>query len=81
MIGKPEWFKYRKTQLTQNELGEMRNNPNNYKWKFFYFNSKDPRFLIHKRNIALGWTLNFANIYSYLIIFLIIVFIIKLGSK
>jgi len=24
-----------KTQLTQNELDEMRNNPNNYKWKFF----------------------------------------------
>ena len=65
-----------KTQLTQNELDEMRNNPNNYKWKIFYFNSKDPRFLIHKRNITMGWTLNFANTYSYLIVFLIFVIIL-----
>lgn len=64
-----------KTQFTQNELDEMRKDSKNYKWGIFYFSSKDPRFFISKRNIAMGWTLNFANPYSYLIIFLIIAII------
>lgn len=71
-----------KTQFTQNELDEMRKNPNNYKWGIFYFNSKDPRFFVPKRNIVMGWTLNFANTYLYLIVFLIIVVIaVSLESK
>lgn len=71
-----------KYEFKQNELDEMRKNPNNYKWGIFYFNSKDPRFFVPKRNIAMGWTLNFANTYSYLIVFLIIVIIlVSLVSK
>ena len=65
-----------KNQFTQNELDEMRKNPNNYKWGIFYFNSKDPRFFVPKRNIAMGWTLNFTNIHSYIIVFLVVVIIL-----
>lgn len=63
-----------KTQFDQNELDRMRNNPDNYKWGIFYFNSKDTRFILPKRNQWMGWTLNFANPYSYLIILGIIAF-------
>jgi len=65
-----------KNEFTQNELDEMRKDLNNYKWGIFYFNSKDPRFFVPKRNIAMGWTLNFANTYSYLIVVLIIVIVL-----
>ena len=65
--------------MTNNELDEMRKNPNNYKWGIFYFNPEDPRFFVSRRNIRIGWTLNFANPYSYLIVFLIIIFAIMIG--
>ena len=30
-----------KTQFEQHQLDEMRKNPDNYKWWFFYFNPRD----------------------------------------
>jgi uncharacterized membrane protein len=72
-----------KTQFNQDELDRMRNNPDNYKWGVFYFNPKDPRFILPKRYQWMGWTLNFANPYSYLIILGIIAFavlIVNLGK-
>ncbi len=69
-----------KTQFKQHELYEMRKNPNDYKWGIFYFNSSDPRFIVPKRNIGMGWTLNFANPYSYSIIIGIITFAIIIGN-
>ncbi|MEI7596546.1 MAG: DUF5808 domain-containing protein [Bacteroidota bacterium] len=73
-----------KTPFEQHELDEMKNNPNNYKWGIFYFNPKDYRVIVPKRNVGMGWTLNFANLYAYLIILGIIAFAIiigKLGGK
>jgi uncharacterized membrane protein len=70
-----------KTQFEQNELERMRNDPENYKWGIFYFNPQDSRFILPKRNQWMGWTLNFANIYSYLIIFGIIIFAIIMGNN
>lgn len=61
-------------------LDRMRNDPENYKWGIFYFNSKDPRMLVPKRNRMMGWTMNFANPYSYLIIIGIAVFAIFMGN-
>ncbi|MEI7483825.1 MAG: DUF5808 domain-containing protein [Ignavibacteriota bacterium] len=63
-----------KTQFEQDELDRMRNNPDNYKWGIFYFNPKDPRYILSKRNQWMGWTLNFANPFSYLIVLCIIAF-------
>jgi uncharacterized membrane protein len=68
------------TQFEQNEQDRMRNDPENYKWGIFYFNPKDPRFILPKRNSGMGWTLNFANPYSYLVILGIIIFAYLMGN-
>jgi len=68
------------TQFEQNEQDRMRNDPENYKWGIFYFNPKDPRIILPKRNIGMGWTLNFANPYSYLVILGIIILAYLMGN-
>ncbi len=65
-----------KNQFNQQNLDRMRNDPANYKWGIFYFNPKDTRIFLPKRNIWLGYTLNFANPYAYLIIFCIILLLV-----
>lgn len=69
-----------KNQLKKHELDEMRNNPDNYKWGFFYYNRKDYRVFVPKRYKGMGWTLNFAKPYSYAIILGIITFVIIIGN-
>lgn len=68
-----------KTQFEQDELDKMGNNPDNYKWGIFYFNPKDYRVFVPKRIKILGWTLNFAKPYSYLVILGIIITAIIVG--
>ena len=53
----------------------MDKNPNNWRG-IFYFNKKDPRIIVPKINPLMGWTLNFANPYAYLLIAGIILLII-----
>jgi uncharacterized membrane protein len=67
-------------QFDDDQLERMRNDPENYKWVIFYFNSKDPRMIVPKRNRIMGWTLNFANPYSYLILLGIAVFAIFMSN-
>lgn len=43
-------------------------NPENYKCSIFYFNPKDKRVIVQKQDRYRGWTLNFGNINTYLII-------------
>jgi len=57
-----------KNNLDEYENERMRTDPTNYKWGIFYFNPKDKRIFVPKYNKMMGWTLNFASIYSYLII-------------
>jgi hypothetical protein len=45
---------------------EWRNNEKFWKLGLFYFNKQDKRLLVPKRNYLLGWTINFANIWSIL---------------
>lgn len=66
-------------KFEQHKLDEMKNNLDNYKWGIFYFNPKDYRVLVPKRSKGMGWTLNFANPYSYLIILGIITFATIMG--
>ena len=47
---------------------ERHDDPANWKFGIFYFNKKDERIVLPKRNGMLGWTLNFANLYTYLLI-------------
>jgi len=67
-------------QFDDDPLDRMRNDPENYKWGIFYFNPKDPRILVPKRNRLMGWTLNFANPYSYLILIGIAAIAVFMGS-
>jgi len=53
----------------------MHKNPENWKG-IFYFNRKDPRLVVPKFYSQLGWTLNFASPYSYLLIMVIVSIII-----
>lgn len=69
-----------KPQFDQNEFDRMRNDPDNYKWGIFYFNPQDPRFIVPKRIQYMGWTLNFAHPYSYLIVIGFILFAIIMGN-
>ncbi len=57
-----------KTNFDQFENDRMIDDPTNYKWGIFYFNPKDQRIVVPKRSRMMGWTLNFGNIYSYLLI-------------
>jgi len=67
-------------QFDDDPFDRMRNDPENYKWGIFYFNPKDPRILVPKRNRLMGWTLNFANPYSYLILIGIAAIAVFMGS-
>jgi len=59
-----------RTQFEPDDLG--RNSPDHYKWGIFYYNPYDTRVIVPKRIKWAGWTLNFANPFSYLIILAII---------
>jgi uncharacterized membrane protein len=64
-----------KTKPDKDILDTMGKNPNNWKG-VFYFNRKDPRLLVPKLNPSMGWTLNFASPYSYLLVIAVILTII-----
>lgn len=57
------------------------NDPTNYKWGIFYFNPDDQRIMVPKRSKSMGWTLNFARMYSYIILILIFVLAAVLGKS
>ncbi|WP_372751991.1 DUF5808 domain-containing protein [Labilibaculum sp.] len=57
----------------------MRNKVNKQKtdnWiGVLYFNRKDSRVIVPKRISGMGWTLNFANPYTYIMVIVIILII------
>jgi uncharacterized membrane protein len=60
----------------QDELDRMRLDPDNYKWGIFYFNPRDSRIFLPKRIPIMGFTLNFANPYSYLVLIILLAIIL-----
>lgn len=52
----------------------MHKNPSNWKG-VFYVNRKDPRITVPKLNPNMGWTLNFGNPYTYLLLISVILII------
>ena len=48
----------------------------NWRLGIFYYNKKDKRLLPPKRLRSFGWTVNFANPYSFLTILVIIILIL-----
>lgn len=49
-------------------------------WKFgqFYYNKNDFRFIVKKRNKALGWTINFAHPKAIIGLIIIIILILAI---
>jgi len=56
-------------------LNQWHNDPSNWKWGIVYFNKKDKRIFLPKKVQGLGWTINFANPFSFLILLGIILII------
>lgn len=60
-------------QKVSKELKEnWHEDPKNWILGFLYFNRSDRRVIVPKRNPFMGWTVNFASIYSYFILVFII---------
>ena len=60
----------------------MVDNPDNYRLGIFYFNRKDKRAIVPKRNRFLGWTVNFAHPYAYWLLIGVVavtVFVLVMG--
>jgi len=51
-------------------------NPENYKFQVFYYNPKDKRIIVPKQDKNRGWTLNFGNRFTYIILLVICLVII-----
>ncbi len=54
-----------KPHFVNEDFDPMVDNPENYRLGIFYFNRKDKREIVSKRNRLLGWTVNFARPYAY----------------
>jgi uncharacterized membrane protein len=52
------------------------NDSSNWKLGIFYFNREDSRLLPPKRNPMMGWTVNFANPKSWLLLFIPILIVV-----
>ncbi len=55
---------------------QWHDDPSNWRLGIFYYNKKDKRLLTPKRIRGLGWTINFANPYSLLVLLVIIILIL-----
>jgi len=64
-----------KTEFEKQNFDSMTKDPRNWKG-LFYYNPKDPRLLIRKSYPLRSWTFNFASIYSYITLALIIIIVI-----
>ncbi|HWY11510.1 MAG TPA: DUF5808 domain-containing protein [Bacteroidia bacterium] len=63
------------------EDDDMWNDPDNWKGGLFYFNPKDKRVFVLKRNPWFGITLNFGNPYSIIPIALLLILVIFSSKK
>lgn len=72
-----------KSRYNPSDFNRLEKNPEHYKWGIFYFNSDDKRIILPKRNQWMGWTLNFANLWTYVILgaFIIVAVIVGYYSK
>ena len=61
-------------KLSPEELNQSHQDPNHWIWGIFYFNKQDHRLLPPKRNPWMGWTVNFANPKSILLLLAMMLF-------
>jgi len=60
-----------------NQYENWDKDPKNWKFGIFYYNENDDRIFVSKKNPFLGFTLNFGNIYSSLIVAAVIILVIS----
>ena len=70
---------FAKEKPDQETLNAWHDDPDNWVLGVLYFNPKDHRIFPPKRVEGFGWTVNFANPYSILVLILMIVLIIALA--
>ncbi|MFM2136141.1 MAG: hypothetical protein RL021_1541 [Bacteroidota bacterium] len=51
---------------SKDQFNQWHKDPYNWKWGMIYYNKKDPRVWLPKRNPVMGWTLNFAHRSAYI---------------
>jgi uncharacterized membrane protein len=66
---------------TQEDYDNWHKDPNNWYLGFIYYNPKDKRLLPPKKIQWMGYTINFANPYSVLLLLPLVVIIILILSK
>ncbi len=67
--------------LSYKFMADQNTDVNDYKLGFIYYKKTDPRLFIPKAS-GLGWTLNFSNFWSYIVLALLIgliIFCLKSG--
>lgn len=69
--------KQKKKQLMSSkpQFDNVNNDSGYYKFGIFYYNKKDTRFMVPK-STNLGYTVNFARPYAYIVLFAVILIII-----
>lgn len=65
---------------TNETLELWHKNPKNWKWGCIYYNIEDKRIFPPKKNKYLGWTVNFANPLSILVLIIITISVILISS-
>jgi uncharacterized membrane protein len=65
-----------KEKPVKESYDQWHDDPSNWRLGIFYYNKKDKRLLTPKRLWGLGWTVNFANAYSLLVLLVIIILIL-----
>ena len=63
--------------MKKEELAQFQKDPKNYRWGLFYYCLQDPRVVVPKRLIKLGWTINFAHPKAFAALFMS--FVIAVG--
>jgi uncharacterized membrane protein len=66
-------------EFSKRNMDQLNKDPRNYKFNFIYWNKWDKRIIVPKRIPALGWTLNFANPVSYIILIVFVLLVILIG--
>lgn len=66
---------------TQEDYDNWHKDPNNWRLRFFYYNPKDKRLLPPKKIEWMGYTINFANPYSVLLLLPLVIIIVLILSK
>ena len=58
---------------------QWHDDPSNWRWGIFYHNKKDKRMFPPKRLLGFGWTVNWANPFSFLTLSGIIIIFLAVG--